>query len=334
MEDLLVDALQTLLADHCTPAVVRQIEESGDASALWQHVQESGFADALLNEDAGGAGLTLQQAYPLFELCGVHALPVPLAETMLARAALADAGVGIPDGAVALTTVESATEDTSDVIAPAVPYGRVAQWVLLEFQGEVRLLDAEQADRGEVGLFPLDADLRWTHAVWQQATPVPGIESIRVLQACAVATQLAGGLQSVFQKTLQYANERQQFGRPIGKFQAIQHQLSVLAEQVFSARMAASIGCCSDSWRPDENRVAVAKACASEAALHAAQASHAIHGAIGFTEEFDLQLYTRRLHHGRHTAGSESFWHDKVGALLIEQPNAMTLDAVRQLSDI
>src|SRR5690625_4682049 len=100
MEDILVDALSAVLAACCTPDVVRQAEQTGDVTALWQRIQESGFADAMLAEDDGGAGLALQQAYPLLELCGKYALPVPLAETMLARAALADATIAVPEGMV------------------------------------------------------------------------------------------------------------------------------------------------------------------------------------------------------------------------------------------
>ena len=333
MENLLVDALDALLADFCTPEAVRQAEQTGDVSVLWEQLRDSGFADALLSEERDGAGLTLQQSYPLLELCGTYAVPVPLAETMVARAALEHAGLDIPDGMVAMAMVDQSA-DNGDVLAYRVPYGRVAQWVLLDLQGDVRLLSADLAHKTESEMFPLDTDLQWTQAAWEQALRVSDSGPVRVLQACVVAAHLAGSLQSVFQKTLTYANEREQFGRPIGKFQVIQHQLSVLAEEVFSARMAATIGCCGTGWKPDAQRVAVAKARTSEAALSAAQISHSVHGAIGFTEEYDLQLYTRRLHHGRQTAGTESYWHDKAGALLLEQPDAMTLDVVRQLTDV
>ena len=116
----------------------------------------------------------------------------------------------------------------------------------------------------------------------------------------------------------EYANERHQFGRPIGKFQAIQHQLSVISEHTFAARMAAQIGCHGDAATPDRLRVAVAKARTSEAALEVAALAHSIHGAIGFTEEFDLQLFTRRLHLWRQAAGAESYWHGVVGDALVD----------------
>lgn len=332
MEEMLVDALDALLADCCTPDVVRQAEQNHDVAALWQQIRESGFTDALLTEEQGGAGLTLAQAYPLLELCGKYALPLPLAETMLARAALADAGVDLPDGLIALAQAERDT-DSGDVLAYRVPYGRVAHWVLLDVQGDIRLLAADQARADDQGLFPLDIDVRWSEADWQSAARLDNVASLRVLQACAVAATAVGSMLAVYQKTLEYANERNQFGRPIGKFQVIQHQLSVLAEEVFASRMAASIGCHSSTWRPDPLSVAVAKARTSEAVLHVADISHAVHGAIGITEEYDLQLYTRRLHRDRQTAGSETYWHQKAGAALLARTDAMTLDTIRELTD-
>jgi acyl-CoA dehydrogenase len=139
---------------------------------------------------------------------------------------------------------------------------------------------------------------------------------------------------SVFQRTLQFANERQQFGRPIGKFQAIQHQLSVISEHAFAARMAAQIGYHSASATPHRLRVAVAKARTSEAALEVAALSHSIHGAIGFTEEFDLQLFTRRLHLWRQAGGSESYWHDVLGTEAVDPRDGLALDLIRTTTDI
>ncbi len=138
---------------------------------------------------------------------------------------------------------------------------------------------------------------------------------------------------AVFSRTLQYANDRQQFGKPIGKFQAIQHQLSVMSEHAFAARMAAQLGLRTEGAVPDRLRVAMAKARTSEAALEVAGLSHSIHGAIGFTREFDLQLYTRRLHAWRQAAGSESYWHDVMGQALLDSPEPLSLDLIRTLTD-
>ncbi len=330
MDDLLTDALRQLLQGQCTPAVVRAIERGEPPAGLWGKVEESGFADALVPEGQGGAGLALADAFALMELCGLHAVPVPLAETMLAGGLLAREGVERPPGCIALG--QGAPRALGGLHCASVPFGRVADWVLVQTDSRCLLLPAARAERGQA-VFPLDAALGWDEATVAAARRVPGAHDLHTLQACAAAAQLAGTLMSVFTRTLQYANERQQFGRPIGKFQAIQHQLSVLSEHAFAARMAAQIGCHAAGAVPARLRVAVAKARTSEAALEVAALAHSIHGAIGFTEEYDLQLFTRRLHAWRQAAGSESHWHDVLGEELVERRDGLALDLLRTTTD-
>jgi acyl-CoA dehydrogenase len=331
MDDLLTDGLRQLLADHCTPRRVREIESGQAAAPLWNLLQQSGFADALVSEDQGGAGLTLAEGFPLFELCGTYAVPVPLAETIVARALLERADIGRPEGSIALA--ECAAAPAGGVRCAHVGFGRVADWVLAASDGQCLLLPVAKA-QAQHAVFPLDASLEWDSAVANAAPRLATHPDLHALRACLAAAQLAGALMTVLGRTLQYANERNQFGRPIGKFQAIQHQLSVISEHAFAARMAAQIGCHSAGCVPDRMRVAVAKARTSEAALEVAALSHSIHGAIGFTEEFDLQLYTRRLHHGRQCAGSESYWHGVLGEELVDRRSGLALDLLRATSDM
>ena len=334
--DLSADAARKVLADWCTPQVIREIESAGSRSVavarLWQQLEETGLADALLAEEEGGAGLGLGEIFGVLEQCGAHALPLPLGETMLARAMLAQAEMACPAGSIALARGEHLAN--GGLRCALVRSGQVAAAVLVQTGTEWRLLNTADA-QGAAQALALDAALTWT-AVQVQAAPaveVNGALDVRTLQAAVVAAQMAGAMRDVFQRSLQYANERQQFGRAIGKFQAIQHQLAVMSEHVFAARMAAQLGCSGEGIVPDRLRVAVAKARCSEAALVVTELAHAIHGAIGFTEEYDLQLFTRRLHAWRLTAGSEAYWQALAGQALMSH-EGMTLDLIRQITDV
>lgn len=330
MDHLFTDALGQLLTDQCTPDTVRQLEAQPRVDhPLWQAIEASGFADALRPEAQGGAGLSLREAYPLIELCGHHAMPYPLAETLLGRGLLAASGLPCPEGALAFAR---ARPDAEGLRTAGVRGARLATSALVSLNGQTRCLPLSQA-RLEDDVFPLDAGLLWSQDAWDQAPVVDGVADVRPLQAALYSGLLAGALLQVFNRTLDYANERQQFGKPIGKFQAIQHQLSVMSEHVFAARMAAQLAFDSAGLQPDLLRAAIAKARASEAALEVAAQSHAIHGAIGFTDEYDLQLHTRRLHLWRQTAGAESCWYDQVGALTLQHAG-MSLDVLRQASDL
>jgi acyl-CoA dehydrogenase len=340
----LLDALAERLESLATPTSVRTAEadSTGKANrALWKEIESSGFSDAMRGEAQGGAGLNLESAFPLFMLFGRLTLTVPLAETMLARAWLDKQAYPVPTGSI--TFAPAQILPNGDIVCNDVAHGRDCDWVLVSIdEASVNagtneapskfslLLNRAQASFTPA-VFALNAGLTWRSETFTEQ-PTLNYINPRLYLACIYAAQLAGALTAVFDRTLQFANDRQQFGRPIGKFQAIQHQLSVIAEHVFAARMAAQIGCHAKNLIPNLQKVAIAKARASEAALEVAALSHSIHGAIGFTSEFDLQLYTRRLHAWRQTAGSESYWHTVLGTALI-QSNSLSLDLIRNSTD-
>jgi alkylation response protein AidB-like acyl-CoA dehydrogenase len=324
--DLVSDTVEQLLAEASPPRRVREIEEGGSSSALWGAIAESGFLDALVPEEHGGAALGLSGALPILLACGRHAVPVPLAHTMVVRAILATAAKAWPDGPA--TFARAATSDGAAVTCLRVPFGRIAEWVLVGRPDSSVLLPASAARvtptrvRGS-----LEADLRWDVA--PDAVVVAGEPPLRTLGATLHAALLAGAMDRVLALTVGHANDRVQFGKSIGKFQAIQQQLSVMAEQVFAARMAARIGCAGAGLLPGELQAAVAKARTSEAAATVAAIAHAVQGAMGITEEGDLQLYTRRLHEWRLADGAERHWNEKIGAALLAERRGRFATLVR-----
>ncbi len=327
-QDLVTDAVEQLLAEASTPRRVREIEDGGSPAALWRAIAESGFADALVPEERGGAALGLSGALPIVLACGRHALPVPLAHTLAVRALLAAAGKAWPDGPA--TFARETPGDGPGLTCHRVPYGRVAEWALVAREGSSVLLPVAAAQvtparvRGS-----LEADLRWT-SIPGDAPAIAGEAPLGAIGAALYAAQLAGAMDRVLELTVAHANDRVQFGRSIGKFQAIQQQLSVMAEQVFAARMAARIGCHGASHLPGELQAAVAKARASEAAVTVAAIAHAVQGAMGITEEGDLQLYTRRLHEWRLAYGAERHWNERIGRSLLAERRGRFATLVRE----
>ena len=150
-----------------------------------------------------------------------------------------------------------------------------------------------------------------------------------LLEAMVLASMLAGAMWRVLRMTLQHANDRIQFGRSLSKFQAIQHQIAVMAEHSAMARTAARLACDSDGYQADAHHVAIAKSVTSEAAPLIAAMGHAIHGAIGITAEYDLQLFSRRLHEWRLCAGSEVFWNRRIGSAMIDSKEDRIVDFIR-----
>jgi len=312
----LAEPFERLLADACPPAQVRAIERGGDARPLWERLEASGFVDTLVPESAGGAGLRLADAFALFVVEGRHALPLPLAQTMLVRALLAQAGIAAPPGSIAIAARTRVGPDGA-IACVGTPYGLVADSIVVASAEGWSVLPAAVAERTASGVHAsLRADLHW------RAMPAGAIAgkspfAPAEVGAAITAALLAGALARVLEISVAFANDRVQFGKSIGKFQAIQHQLAVMAEHVAAARMAAEMGCAGAGPLPVPLRAALAKARSSEAAALVAPMAHAIHGAIGITAELDLQLYTRRLHEGRADYGAEGHWHRVVGRALL-----------------
>ena len=133
------------------------------------------------------------------------------------------------------------------------------------------------------------------------------------------AQAMAGAMENILERTVEYANARVQFGKPIGRFQAIQQNLAVMATQVAAARAGADMA--ADAWSLDPEdadafcaAAAAAKIRAGEAAGLVAGIAHQTHGAIGFSLEYPLHPFTRRRWAWREEFGAESFWAEQLGA--------------------
>nr|WP_217352857.1 acyl-CoA dehydrogenase family protein [Sphingomonas sp. ID1715] len=155
------------------------------------------------------------------------------------------------------------------------------------------------------------------------------LEPSRPLLAIMTACEMAGLGERLLEMSIEHANQRSQFGKPIGRFQAVQQQLAVMAEQVILVRIAAEAACV-HGLAPSESAAAMAKSVGSKAAPVIAGIAHAVHGAIGITAEFPLHRYTARLHALRMAYGSESYWNARIGAARL-QSDGTSLEFVRGL---
>ena len=198
MDTLFSDALRDLLTDQCTPQVVRAIESQPQNRPLWDALESSGFADAMLSESQGGAGLGLTEAFHLFAMCGGHCVPVPLGETMWARALLGQHQVSLPQGSITWASAQRRSQ--GELHADTVRMGQVADHAIVTDGTQAWLLATASAAKSAAG-FPLDASLTWPGAALAQALPLPFVPDVRTLQACLYAAQLSGALMAVFERT-------------------------------------------------------------------------------------------------------------------------------------
>ncbi len=343
MSDQLADSAERLFAANTGKAVIRAAEDGTFPQVLWDAVTEAGFAAALLPEHAGGFGATVAEAMSLLRISAAHAAPIPLAETMLAGWLLAQAGLLAPEGVLTLAPVRkndrlrlhrAADGWRLAGTAGRIPWARDAAAVAVLAEGAdgpaLALLHAGgftmEHDRNLAGE-PRDTIIVDTLLAPDAVAPAPpGLDAARLRAAGAVArtVQIAGALTRTLALSVQYAQTRVQFGRPIGKFQAIQHNLAILAGQSAAAIAAADMAADALANGLDPMLVGAAKARAGEAASVAAGLAHQSHGAIGFTQEYELHFLTRRLWSWRDEFGNEAEWNGVVGrAALAAGPDGL-----------
>lgn len=314
MSEITQEMLRTLdrIVGDVLTVEERRAADGGEAPGrLWAALVEQGMTE--LGET--GADIPYADAMALVRRAGYHALPVPLAETIAARRLCSLAGIAMPSGA--LTLVEPAAPGASQR-GGGIPWARAAGHVVRADGGTLVLAALEgavAAHGASIAGEPRDkVDLTKARIV---ATGRLGeAASVVLLEGALVrAVQMAGALDRTLEQCLTWANDRVQFGRPIAKFQAIQHQMAVLASEAAAAGAAVEQAVEASAATPDLLTIAVAKARVGEAAGKAANIAHAVFGAMGFTREHTLHYSTRRLWAWRNEFGAEAYWQGELGRL-------------------
>ncbi len=332
--NLIAGMAERLFRDLADPQSVNAATDDRWRDGLWAALEETELTRAWVGEAQGGAGANARDVMGLAHLCGRFALPVPLIETLLAGRLLSLAGLVPPPGA---TTIAPANLKATVTYAEAsgltgsvgvVPFGGAVEWLAVEAADEaaravICLVPASAVTvepgtslSGEAqGTVELDGVRPETVGILP-ATVSPGM--LALAGAALRAGQMAGSLEALVEITTSYAGERVAFGRPIAKFQAIQHALARLAGESAAAAMAAA----SCAWALEDNDgereaailpVAAAKIRVGEAASLGAGIAHQTFGALGFTREHILHRFTHRLWVWRDDFGSEAEWAHRLG---------------------
>jgi hypothetical protein len=329
MRELFESTIERLLADLATPEYVQGCEGGEWPAQLWAAVEESGFALAAVSESLGGAQAGWGDVYVLARAAGRYAAPVPLGEALLANWLLGKAGLEPRTAAISFSANAQLSLNGGVVHGTVrdVPWGRhVESLVAIADAGSetpsVVLLSVSSATGQTLSLNvagePRDS-LHFNKAQVLACAPLPGELSADVLLlggAMLRSAQIAGALHTLLDMTSGYATERSQFGRPIGAFQAIQQQLAVFAEQTAAANVAAEAAFAESDAALAGLTIAAAKVSCAEAASAGAGIAHSVHGAIGFTQEYSLHLFSRRLWAWRSEFGSASVWCQRIGQLV------------------
>jgi len=326
--NLISQQLDRLLDTHVTVKTRKAVEEGQFDDALWSECEALGLTGALVPESAGGAGLSWTDIAPSLLVLGKHAAPVPLGETLIAHRLMSDAGMDMVEGAVATgfdmlsLTADGSVQGTAKGVswAPVCPH----MLLLAQRQGQLHLCLMRTEDLTLSALKTFSREPA-ADVTCNGIKPVAlaalgeGVSQSTVLAHFAIlhTAQIAGALAYMLPLCVQYANDRVQFGRPIAKFQAIQHALAQLASEAAASQAAAVFACGKADAGAVDYGAMVGMSRAGRAATLGAEIAHQVFGAIGFTDEHSLHYFTRRLWQWRSAARSEQWWSEKLGEEII-----------------
>jgi acyl-CoA dehydrogenase len=295
-------------------------------------VYDAGYTNVLA--DARAEDVSWDDVFPLVVEAGRALAPVPFPETLLASWLLSRVGIAPPAGPIAVVPQADSTWrlDAWRLSGKAigVPWAADAPHCVLVVPGDDAKIVLVRSDALQI---VRDYNLAREPRDTIEARDV-AVASVAAIDGCFPndvvdrfgallrSAQMAGAIARIAVQATRYARERKQFGRALVEFQAIGHQLAVLAEESVAAQTAAAFAFRSAAIDPASPAIPAAKIRTGMAAAVAARVAHAVFAAIGYSHEHDLHFATRRLWSWRAEFGSETFWAREVGRSVIRNGSA------------
>jgi len=342
---LFQDALQAWLAKQCSSDAVRQWQDSGDPSPFEQSLVSETWLGVGTAEDLGGQGGGLIELALAAESCAKVAAPSSawLATVLAVPAFAAAPGIGIAALAKGEFAALAVPADSPPDAAPPLEldgdclHGRVAGIlgadrtrhlvVPVLADGLLRLAHVDVATGG-VHVTPrrlLDRSRSIADVGFEGAeATLLDVDAMGVLSAAAlraavlVAADALGAMDRMLSMAVEYSKQRHQFGVPIGSFQAVKHAAATMLVGVEAARSITYFAAASvDQAHPERNlHASAAKAQVTAEAVRAADSALTLHGAIGYTWEYDLQLFYKRSMLDAVLFGSPEKWNERIATAL------------------
>jgi alkylation response protein AidB-like acyl-CoA dehydrogenase len=313
------DGARELLDDLASPARVRTHTASGNAfdEQLWRAMVEQGWLGIEVAESEGGVGLGAVEVAILVEALGAHAAPAPFVPTVLALAALREAG---QDTWLARLLAGDARACVAWDLAQPVVYAPSADLAIVcDAEGVFAVELAERPAREPA--MDLTRELGWLSLEGCTRISLGGVEAReRLLDrgATFAAADLLGGADHAFEMAVQYAKDRVQFGRPIGSFQAVKHRCADMLVDVEGMRSSVYWAAWSIGAGAADASVAssTAKTWCSDASKRVMASALQVHGGIGFTWEHDLHFFLKRAQLDQVSFGDAAYHRARLTALL------------------
>lgn len=328
---LLAAQCDQLFSEMVDAKLLGSVEAGHAPQALDAAVNDLDLSFALVSEVSGGAGLAWSDIGGVFEAIGYHVAPVELGESIIANWAIVACGLEPTRNVLGLAAEMlscdvhgsslggSCTVGWSGTVDEILVVARAPDGLFL------CLVDPATGSSVEAPNLARDPRRRFTFTHAEPLKSVKwdlGSHGLEPFVAVLRSAQIAGALSRMLELSIEYGNTRVQFGRPIGKFQSIQHMIAELAGEAAASKAAVQLAL----RGLDDGRVlegaGVGKVRTSLAVGKASAIAHAVFGAIGVTEEHVLHYFTRRAWQWRADAGDEHIWSQRLGEIALAQTGA------------
>lgn len=333
-DSIVAETAARIFADLADPQSINAAKDEAWKAPLWKALEENGLTLAWVAEDLGGAGAALADGFEIISVAGRYAAPVPITETLLAGWLLAQGKIASPAGMMTVAPMRPkdritlSADGTLSGKARGIPFARDAGHVAVLAHGAkgaaIALVATKAAKLTEMRGIAGNTLYEFT---FEKAKPIKVTEApagfeqgtLMLMGAAVRSLSTAGALATILDLSVKYAGERVAFERPIGKFQAVQHNLARLAGESAAASAAATsaadaVANAASLESPGIYlEVAAARIRSAEAATEGSAIAHQVHGAIGYTKEHILHRFTQRLLTWRDDFGNESQWAVDLG---------------------
>jgi alkylation response protein AidB-like acyl-CoA dehydrogenase len=302
---------------------VRELAEKGEYDqSIWNEMVELGWPGIFIGEEYGGQELGVVELAILCEELGYALAPSPFLSNAAAGLVIQHAGSdeqkqrwlsGIASGEETGTVAY-----VKDGAAALVPDVDSASIVVFVEGGNATVVPASEA--GAERADTIDSTRRFfrVQAPNGAGEALDGDASAAIgAVAVAISAETVGAAQRSMEMAVEYAKDRQQFGRPIGAYQAVSHRCAQMLLEVESARSATLYAAWAADHEPESLQLAasMAKAYSSDAGWRVTASALQVHGGIGFTWEHDLHFFLKRAKTNGHLFGTASEHRERVAEL-------------------
>jgi alkylation response protein AidB-like acyl-CoA dehydrogenase len=350
-QEILKQSARKFFAGECPMSEVRRLMATDKAfdAGLWTKLAQQGYTGIIFPEEFGGVSLGVVELVLLMEEAGRALLPGPFFSTVALAGPVLHAVASHDQkrkyltricGGEARATVavlEAAGNwDLANVQMTAannrltgeklfVPDAAIADWIVVIARNGVFLVEGRATGVCIVPMLGMDLtrklySVQFDDAPAERLGDTSALSRAFDLATAALTAEMVGGMQRTLDITVEYAKTRKQFGRPIGVFQAVQHQCADMYLETESSRSAVYYA----AWALEERApdacaaVSVAKIYASDASRTVGNRGIQVHGGMGFTWENDIHLYYRRAKASETSFGDATFHRERLARLVID----------------